>query len=86
MTAFYKIVDDDVIIGFGTNGSDEVTAITESEYAALLSMFNEKPTAAGGYDFLLRDDPREWVLVEAPIGDEDVDDAEAFEMLFGGAV
>ena len=31
MTEFYKVVNDNTIDGFGTNGSDIVTAITSAE-------------------------------------------------------
>lgn len=86
MTDFYKVVIDGFVDGFGTNGNDSVTEITEAEYDELRSMFRSMPTAPDGYAYLLRDNPREWVLIEVPIEDEDIDDVEAFEMLFGGAV
>lgn len=85
MTAFYKIVNDNIIQGFGTNGPDTVTAITEEEYDALTAMFSDRPTAPSGYAYVIQDDPREWVLVELPPDDPELDDSEAFEFLFGGA-
>lgn len=86
MTAFYKIVENGFATGFGTNGGDDVTGITETEYNALLEMFAARPTAPDGYAYRLQDDPREWVLVEMPPDpDEDIDDAEALEILLGGA-
>ena len=84
MTAFYKLVTGGFIDGFGTNGNDEVAEITEQEYNGLLAFFDTRPKAPDGKAYVLRDDPREWVLVDAPIEDDDVDDAEAFEILFGG--
>lgn len=84
MNDFYKVVSDGYVDGFGTNGADNVTAITEAEYNALTAMFAARPTAPDGYAYLLQDDPREWVLVEMP--EEDIDDAEALEILLGGAV
>jgi hypothetical protein len=85
MTAFYKVVEDNFVAGFGTNGGDEVTGITETEYNALAEMFADRPTAPEGYAYMIQDDPREWVLVELPPDpDEDIDDAEAFAIIFGG--
>lgn len=87
MTEFYKIVDESsYIAGFGTNGSDNASEITEAEYDALTDFLPTRPTAPEGYSYVIRDNPREWVLVEVPIVDDDIDDAEAFEILFGGAV
>ena len=85
MTAFYKVVADNYIIGFGTNGPDGVAEITEAEYANLQAVFAERPTPPAGYDYALQDVPLEWVLVELPPDDPDVDDAEALEILMGGA-
>lgn len=86
MTDFYKVVSDGYIIGFGTNGGNDVTRITEAEYEQLQAVFAERPTPPAGYDYLLQDDPLGWVLVEMPPDpDEDIDDAEALEILLGGA-
>jgi len=85
MTAFYKIVDDSgYISGFGTNGSDSMTAITEEDYNSLLTMFSNRPTAEEGHAYILRDDPREWVLIEVPIVPEELDPEEALSILLGG--
>ncbi len=87
MTSYYKIVEDGFVTGFGTNGNDEVTWITETEYNALADMIAAIPTAPEGYAYMIQDDPREWVLVELPPDlDEDIDDAEALEILLGGSV
>lgn len=87
MTEFYKVVNGGIIEGCGTNGNDDATEITEDEYRALREMMHNCPTAPDGYAYALQDDPREWVLVEPPDEpDDDIDDAEAFEILFGGAV
>ncbi len=85
MTAFYKVVEDGFVAGFGTNGGDNVTAISETEYDSLTEMFQDRPTAPEGYAYMIQDDPREWVLVELPPDDPEMDDSEAFEFLFGGA-
>lgn len=84
MTAFFKVVENGYIDGFGTNGNDETTAITESEYAKLQAAFRTMPAPKEGYVYRLREDLT-WEEVEAPPEDPDVDDAEAFGLLFGGA-
>ncbi len=86
MTAFFKIVDENgYVSGFGRNGSDGLAEITESEYNALAAMFAERPAASDGYFYVIRDNPREWVLVEVPVDpDPEIDDAEALSILLGG--
>ncbi len=86
MIEFYKVLDEQFISGFGTNGNESVTEISKSEYEQLRTLFAERPTAPSGYAYLLQDDPLEWVLVELPPEpDPDIDDAEALEILLGGA-
>lgn len=85
MIEFYKVVEDGYVDGFGTNGPDNVPEITETEYNNLAEMFASRPSAPEGYAYLLQDDPLEWVLVELPPDDPDIDDAEALEILLGGA-
>lgn len=87
MIEFYKVVKDNIIDGFGTNGPDTVTAITEEEYDALTAMIAARPTAPSGYAYVIQDDPREWVLVELPPDDDpDLDEAELLNILLGGGV
>lgn len=87
MIAFYKVVEDGYIVGFGTNGSDSATEIAEAEYESLTEMFQTRPDAPDGYAYMIQDDPREWVLVELPPEpDPDINDSEALEILLGGAV
>lgn len=85
MTAFYKVVEEGFIVGFGTNGSDSVNAISEAEYNSLTEMFQERPKAPEGYEYMIQDEPREWVLVELPPEDPDLTADEAMEILLGGA-
>lgn len=86
MTAFYKVVDNDgYISGFGTNGSDNESAITESEYNAIIAFWQTKPTAPEGYGYVMRDVPREWVMVEVPVEPDEPDPEEALSILLGGA-
>lgn len=84
MTAFYKVITNGFIDGFGTNGNDEVTGITEAEYGELIAFFRARPTAPDGKMCRLKADPLEWVLVDAPIEDDDIDEAEAYNIIFGG--
>lgn len=63
MTAFYKIVHDGYIEGFGTNGGDDAAEITEAEYAALRAVFAARPHA-DGCDYRLREDLT-WEAVES---------------------
>lgn len=85
MTAFYKIVDNNgYIAGFGTNGSDNATAITEEDYNSLTTMFESRPTAEEGHAYILRDNPREWVLIEVPVEPDEPDAEEALSILLGG--
>ena len=74
MTAFYKIVDSGYISGIGTNGSDSVTAITEPEYADILSAIRNRPTAPDGFEYKLKADLT-WERV--PIEPEPLTDEEA---------
>ena len=82
MTEYYKIVDDGYIVGFGTNGNDECTAITEQEYTQLRAVFADRPTAPTGYDYRLKVDLT-WELVENE--EPDIDDSEAIDIILGGA-
>lgn len=81
MTAFYKILNNGYINGFGTNGADSATEIPEAEYVQIQTVFRERPNREG-YSYLLREDLT-WEEVEIP--DPDVDEAEAFDIIFGGA-
>lgn len=82
MTRFYKDIQNGYIIGFGTNGSDDVTAITEQEYNTLRTVFDERPTPPVGYGYLLKTDLT-WELVEEE--EPDLDDEEVLAVLLGGA-
>lgn len=83
MTAFYKIVNDGYIEGFGTNGGDDVSEITEAEYAEILAVFADRPRK-DGYDYRLRDDLTwEEVKIE-PDPEEELTESEVYEILFGG--
>ncbi len=85
MTEFYKTVDENgYISGFGTNGSDSATAITESEYNAIMAFWQTKPAAPDGYAYVMRDTPREWVQIEVHTEPDEPDAEEALSILLGG--
>lgn len=84
MIEFYKIVENGYISGFGTNGPDSMTEITEAQYTEIQTIFTERPTAPEGYAYLLQDNPLEWVFVELPPEPNlDIDDTEALSILLG---
>lgn len=85
MKDFYKLIDGSFVIGFGTNGGNDVTEISADEYNSLNEMFHTRPTAPDGYAYMIQDDPREWVLVELPpMPEPELTDAEALEIILGG--
>lgn len=83
----YKNTENGFIISI-SKGAGEI-AITEEEYNSLLSIIRSAPSAPDGYTYMLRADTLEWELVENPPEpepqDEDIDNAEAFDIIFGGA-
>ena len=84
MTEFYKFVDDGFVAGIGTNGNDNVTAITEAEYNTILQKIQNKPTDPDGYQYMLRADNLEWELVELPPAEEpELTADEALDIILG---
>lgn len=74
MYAYYKIVHDNMIKGFGTKGSkaEEVESIKKAEYNELLSVAAKQPKheeVKAGYTYALQQKPLEWIQIEIP--DED---------------
>lgn len=61
--------------------------ITETEYNEILSIIRNKPNAPDGYGYRLTD-ALEWELYEIPVEDDDpeISEAEALEIILGGAV
>ena len=60
---FYKTIDGGYIISIGTgNGGEE---ITEQEYAEILTVIRNKPTAREGFDYRLKTDLT-WEEYELP--------------------
>ncbi len=83
MERLYKQISDGYIfaIGKGLGG----TEITQTEYDAISSAIAEKPERTGNTDYLLREDLT-WEAYEVePEEEPDIDEAEAFDIIFGGA-
>lgn len=87
MKSYKKVVRDGYIlcVAFGENGEE----ITENEYNSLLDVIQSMPIAPDGYEYKLRADTLAWELHELPPAsdpsEDDIDDAEAFDIIFGGA-
>lgn len=69
---FYKIITDGYLVAVG-NGSGG-TEITAEEYAELLNIIHNKPSAESGFDYRLKAD-LSWELYELP--PMPIDDEEA---------
>lgn len=58
----------------------------DSNYEEIMERIAEKPKDPDGYTHKLRADNLEWELVKnPPEPDPELDDAEAFDIIFGGA-
>lgn len=82
MTAYYKIVIDNLIPGFGTNGPDKyenLVVIKEDEYKALQEMMSKRPDdskAKAGKTYILQNDPLKWIQVDIPDPEDEEDKKE----------
>lgn len=65
---YYKMIIDGYLVAVG-NGSGG-TEITADEYAELLNIIRNKPSAESGFDYRLRED-LEWELYEIPTTEEE---------------
>ena len=85
MTDFYKQVKNGYIDGIGTNGPDDVYAVTEEEYRELLTIIRSRPSDPEGYTYMLRDADLQWELVELPPepepGDEEAGEEDYIQVL-----
>ena len=82
---YFKILQDGYIraIGQGAGGEE----LTEAEYSTFLENIHNKPAAPDGYGYRFTD-ANEWELYELPIVEDDdpeVTEAEALEIILGGA-
>ena len=62
----------------------DAEAITEEEYMAVRSIIDNRPTAEAGFAYRHTAD-LQWELYEVPVTEE-LTEAEALEILLGGAV
>lgn len=82
MTEYYKIVIDNLIPGFGTNGPDKfegMVAIKEEEYKELQKMMANRPDdskAKSGKMYILQNDPLKWIQVDIPDPEDEQDKKE----------
>lgn len=85
MTAYYKQIDGNYIVGIGTNGPDIMVAITAEEYESIRDIIHHKPADPDGYCYMLRDADLQWELVELPPdpepGDEEAGEEDYLQVL-----
>lgn len=84
-----KMLDGNYIISIGelqgAITSDSVIEITEAERNHLVELFSRKPTAPNGWEYQLKNDDLTWELDKISLDpDPDLDDAEAYRIIFGG--
>ena len=80
---YYKVITNGYInmVGTGAGG----TEITESEYTEIMTAIQNKPTATETTDYQLKDDLT-WEPFEVePVEVDDIDEAEALDIILGGA-
>lgn len=82
---YYKMIIDGYLVAVG-NGSGGLE-ITADEYAELLNIIRNKPSAESGYDYRLKADLT-WEKYELPPvpEDDEITAEEALEIIRGGAV
>lgn len=84
MMRYNKTTSDGYILTIGTGFGG--TEITEAEYDEILSVLHNKPARTDTTDYRLREDLTwEAYPVDPPEPDPEVDEAEAFNIIFGGA-
>ena len=80
----YMIIDRGYILAVGTGTGG--TEISEAEYSEILSFVRNKPSPTDTTDYRLREDLTwEAYEVDPPDPDPEIDEAEAFDIIFGGA-
>lgn len=83
--SLYKRISDGYIEAIGKNiGGIE---ITESEYDEILSIIQLKPPREDNIDYRLKEDLTwEQYTVEPPDPNPEIENADAFDIIFGGAL
>ena len=78
---YYKFTNNGyiVLVGIGNGG----TEITEEEYNAIQNAIANKPTPTETTDYMLTED-LEWVAFAVEPVNPDIDETEAFNIIFGG--
>lgn len=81
---YFKVIENGYVLGAGQgNGGIEITKL---EYNEILSAIQSKPAGTETTDYLLREDLTwEEYEIDPPEENPDIDDAEAFDIIFGGA-
>ncbi len=82
---YCKYVSDGYVDGLGTGAGG--AEITEAEYTEIMAVIHAKPAATDTVDYRLREDLTwEEYEVDPPEPDPDIDETEAWDIIFGGAV
>jgi hypothetical protein len=83
---FYKNVVDGYIQLVGASSGEIANQITEDEYNEILAVIQNKPARTETTDFRLKEDLTwEAYQIDPPDPDPELDEAEAFDIIFGGA-
>ena len=87
---YFKIIENAFISSVGTyDGTLEspvCTEINEEEFSEILSVIRNKPPRTETTDYRLREDLTwEEYPVDPPDPDPEIEDAEVYDILFGGA-
>ena len=80
---YYKQVSDGIILSFGEGRGGE--EISEEEYLAIQNALEAKPEATETTDYMLRAD-LSWEAYDVEPVEPEIDEAEAFDIIFGGEV
>lgn len=80
--SYYKQTSNGYIMAVGTGGGTE---ITEAEYNEILAVIQNKPARTETTDFRLKEDLTwEAYQIDPPDPDPEIDDSEAWDIIFGG--
>lgn len=81
----WKQIENGYFVSVGTGGMGD--EIPEAEYNAILSVIHDKPPRTDTTDYRLREDLTwEAYPIDPPDPDPEIDDAEVYNILFGGVV
>lgn len=81
---YFKIIDNGYVTAVGTGAGG--TEITQAEYEQILAVIHNKPSAQGTTDYRLKTNLIwESYAIDPPDPDPELDDADALNILLGGA-